>query len=92
LAGFEKKQITNVFLVLNILSVDRQICQILNKLEIEFYLYPLINQFMTKDVKTIFSKRNFWNFLINVSTINEFAEKFLKFEGFELFINYLKES
>lgn len=61
----------------------------LNKLEIEFFLYPLINQFMTKDAKTIFNKRNFWNFLINISTVSEFAEKFLKFQGFSLFIKYL---
>ena len=37
---------------------------------------------MTKDTKTIHSKRNFWNFLINISTLNEFATKFLKFQGF----------
>ena len=44
---------------------------------------------MTKDHKTIYNKRTFWNLLINLSTITEFAEKFLKFEGFQLFIKYL---
>jgi hypothetical protein len=47
---------------------------------------------MTKDIKTIYNKRSFWNLLINLSTNSEFADKFIKFKGFEYFIKYLLES
>lgn len=47
---------------------------------------------MLKDQKTIYNKRTYWNLLINLATSPDFAEKFLKFEGFHLFVKYLQTS
>lgn len=76
-------------MLLNLLSLDKKLVEILLDYELDLYLLNLVTVFFKKDNEIIIKKKILWNLLINLGKNSEFANKFLQFKFFNLFTNLL---
>lgn len=87
--ALERNQIANSLVLLNLISLTPEISHLLIEYELEIYLLNLISVFFKKDDAIIEKKKVLWNLLINISTITDFANSFLKFKNFKIVFEFL---
>ena len=87
--ALERNQIGNALVLLNLISLTPEITPLLVEFELDIYLLNLVSLFFKKDDSIIEKKRVLWNLLINVATIPDFANSFLKFKNFKIIFEFL---
>lgn len=87
--ALERNQIANALVTLNLLSLDKSLVPILKEYELDIYLLNLVSVFFKKEDNVIEKKKVLWNLLINMSTVSEFANSFLKFKHFKIILDFL---
>lgn len=63
--------------MLNLLSLDKELVDVMYEHELHFYLLNLVNVFFKKDDEIVLKKKILWNLLINLAKNFEFSKKFL---------------
>lgn len=87
--GLEKNQIANALVILNIISLDKNIVDKLLEYEIDLYLFNLVTLFFKKENNVVIKKKILWNLLINLSNNSKFASNLLAYKNFNIFFDFL---
>ena len=85
--GFEKGNISQSLTILNILSYDPRMREMIINLDIHVYLLGIAITCFKQDDKGD-GKRPMWNLLINLSISPVFVDKVLRFQSFGLFFDF----
>lgn len=87
--ALEKNQISNALVILNLISLNKNIVDKLLEYEIDIYLFNLVTLFFKKEESIVIKKKVLWNLLINLSNHPKFASNLLAYKNFNIFFDFL---